>query len=33
MSVPDGQNGDLDSTDPVKQTVSQLLFSKENPRS
>jgi len=30
MSTPDGQDSDFDSTDPVKQTVSQLLSSEEN---
>jgi len=33
LSIPDGQDGDLDSTDPVKQIVSQLLSSEENPGS
>jgi len=31
LSIPDGQDGDLNSTDLVKQTVNQLLFSEENP--
>ena len=30
LSIHDEQDGDLDSTDPVKQPVSQLLSSKEN---
>jgi len=32
-SIPDGQDGDLDSTNPVKQIVSQLLSSEGNPGS
>ena len=33
LSILDGQDGDLDSTELVKQTVSQLLSSEENPGS
>ena len=33
LSIPDGEDSDLDSTDPVKQTVGQLLLSEENSES
>jgi len=32
LSIPDGQDGDLDFIDTVNQTVNQLLSSKESPR-
>jgi len=32
MSILDGQDGDMDSIDLVKQTVSQVMYPEEKPK-